>query len=178
MRRVSWHDAQAWCAWLNQTLTTAPACAGSSIARLVREQGWRVALPSELEWEKAARGGLSGSVFPWADDPDLNRANHEDSQIGDTSVVGCFAANGFGLFDLGGNVCEWTRSIALRYPYDSTDPKREDLKAADDVERVLRGGSWTEHRFFARCASRLVDLPGNRNVSFGFRVVLRSSPVP
>jgi hypothetical protein len=133
VRWVSWHDAQAWCDWLNETLATSPACAGSPIARLVREQGWRVALPSELEWEKAARGGLGGSVFPWPGDADPNRANYGDSQIGDTSAVGCFAANGFGLFDMVGNVWEWTRSIRLPYPYDPTDPKREDLKAGDDV---------------------------------------------
>jgi formylglycine-generating enzyme required for sulfatase activity len=114
VRRVSWHDAQAWCDWLNEMLATSPACAGSPIARLVREHGWRVGLPSELEWEKAARGGLSGSVFPWPGDADANRANHNDyndSQMSNTSVVGCFAANGYGLFDMVGNVWEWTRSI-------------------------------------------------------------------
>ena len=100
VRYVSWHDAKDWCDWLNETLTTSPACAGSPLARLVREQGWRVALPSEPEWEKAARGGLSGSVFPWPGDADANRANYDDSRIGDTSVVGCFAANGFDLYDL------------------------------------------------------------------------------
>jgi formylglycine-generating enzyme required for sulfatase activity len=124
VRRVSWHDAQDWCDWLNEMLANAPACAGSPIARLVREQGWRVALPSELEWEKAARGGLSGSVFPWPGDADANRANHNDyndSQMSNTSVVGCFAANGYGLFDMVGNVWEWTRSINLPYPYDPTD---------------------------------------------------------
>ena len=122
MRWVSWHDAQAWCDWLNQTLVSSPACAGSPIARLVREEGWRIAMPSELEWEKAARGGLSGSVFPWLGGADSNRANYLDSRIGDTSVVECFAANGFGLFDIVGNVGEWTRSVWLPYPYDATDP--------------------------------------------------------
>ena len=134
VRWVSWHEAEAWCDWLNQILPTSPACAGSPIARLVREQGWRIALPSELEREKAARGGLGGSVFPWADDVDPNRANYDDLQIGDTSVVGCFAANGFGLCDMVGNVGEWTRSIGLPYPYDATDPKREDLRRFPEIE--------------------------------------------
>ena len=177
VRYVSWHDAKDWCDWLNETLTTSPACAGSPLARLVREQGWRVALPSEPEWEKAARGGLSGSVFPWPGDADANRANYDDSRIGDTSVVGCFAANGFGLCDMVGNVWEWTRSIYLPYPYDATDPKREDLQAGDNVSRVVRGGSWLNPRGFARCASRFGFHPGGRDVDLGFRVVLRSPPV-
>jgi formylglycine-generating enzyme required for sulfatase activity len=146
VRWVSWHEALAWCDWLNEVLTTGQAFAGSPVARLVREHGWRVALPSELEWEKAARGSLSGAVFPWGDDADPNGANYDDSQIGDTSVVGCFAANGFGLFDMVGNVWEWTRSLYLDYPYDPADPKREDLMAGDDVSRVVRGGSWFVRR--------------------------------
>ena len=177
VRRVSWHDAQAWCDWLNETLATSPACAGSPIARLVRQHGWRVGLPNELEWEKAARGGLGGSFFPWPGDADANRANYGDSQIRDTSVVGCFAANGYGLFDMVGNVWEWTRSIRLPYPYDVTDPKREDLGAGDDVLRVVRGGSWSDRRDFARCAARGRYRPAFRNDDSGFRVVLRSSPV-
>ncbi len=177
VRWVSWHDAQVWCDWLNETLATSPACAGSPIARLVREHGWRVGLPNELEWEKAARGGLAGSVFPWPGDADPNRANDDDSQIGDTSAVGCFAANGFGLLDMVGNVWEWTRSVWLPYPYDVTDPKREDLGAGDDVWRVVRGGAWHLHRDLARCASRCWFLPARRSARSGFRVVLRSSPV-
>jgi len=172
-RRVNWHEAHAWCDWLNEMLATSPACIGSPIARLVREQGWRVALPSELEWEKAARGGLGGSAFPWPGDADPNRANYAESQIGDTSAVGCFVANGFGLFDMVGNVWEWTRSIYLPYPYDPTDPKREELKADEEARRVVRGGSWSLRRDLARCASRSGHRPGLRHVSVGFRVVLR-----
>jgi formylglycine-generating enzyme required for sulfatase activity len=76
-----------------------------------------------------------------------------------------------------GNVWEWTRSIELPYPYDATDPKREDLKAGDDVWRVVRGGSWYYHRAYARCAARFGLHPGLRDGDGGFRVVLRSSPV-
>ncbi|MEF8707110.1 MAG: SUMF1/EgtB/PvdO family nonheme iron enzyme, partial [Candidatus Accumulibacter sp. UW27] len=149
VRWVSWHEALAWCDWLNEVLTSDPAFAGSPVARLVREHGWRVALPSELEWEKAARGSLSGAVFPWGDDADPNRGNYDDSKIGDTSAVGCFPANDFGLWDMAGNVWEWTHSLYLDYPYDPADPKREDLMAGDDVSRVVRGGSWFVRRVLA-----------------------------
>ena len=111
VRWVSWHEARAYCDWLNNQLATSPVLAKSEIARLVRERQWRVALPSELEWEKAARGGLPDAVFSWGDTPDPNRANYVDSGIGDTSAVGCFSANGFGLHDMIGNVWEWTRSL-------------------------------------------------------------------
>ncbi|KFB68793.1 MAG: Serine/threonine-protein kinase pkn1 [Candidatus Accumulibacter vicinus] len=185
VRWVRWHEALAWCDWLNEVLATSDVFAGHPIVKLVRENGWRIALPSELEWEKAARGGLSTAVFPWGDDANPNRANYSDSRIGDTSVVGCFAANDFGLFDMVGNVWEWTRSLwgddvekpAFDYPYDANDPRREALDAADGILRVVRGGSWDFPRDYARCACRGGLHPGTRDDGCGFRVVLRSSPV-
>jgi formylglycine-generating enzyme required for sulfatase activity len=142
---------------------------------LVRQHQWRVALPSELEWEKAARGGLRDAVFSWGNDVDPARANYDDSGIGDTSAVGCFPANDFGLYDMIGNVFEWTRSLYKPYPY-HPDDGREDLEAADDVERVVRGGSWG-----SPVTSRAAPIaswldPDNRSDGIGFRVVLRSSP--
>ena len=183
---VSLHEALAYCEWLNELLATAPVLEGCKAARLVREGSWQVSLPSELEWEKAARGGLDSAVFSWGDTPDPNRANYRESEIGDTSVVGCFAANGFGLQDLIGNVWEWTRSLWGRdrqkpdfgYPYDPSDEKREALDTGDDVLRVVRGGSWAHGRVSARCASRGASEPGYRDVYLGFRVVLRPAPVP
>ena len=76
----------------------------------MRSGSWQVGLPSELEWEKAARGGLQNAIFSWGDTPDPNRANYADSEIGDTSPVGCFPPNGFGLHDMIGDLWEWTRS--------------------------------------------------------------------
>lgn len=120
VRRVSWHEARAYCEWLNERLATSPVLEGIAVARLVREGRWRIVLPSELEWEKAARGGLPDAVYPWGDTPDPDRANYDDSGIGDTSAVGCFPANGFGLHDTIGNVWEWTRSLWVAYPYKPT----------------------------------------------------------
>ena len=113
----------AYCGWLSGLLITAQELEGTEPARLVRDGGWSVGLPSELEWEKASRGGRVGALFPWGDAPDPSRANSVDSGIDVTSTnivtstVGCFPANGFGLLDMIGNVWEWTRSRLEPYPY-------------------------------------------------------------
>ena len=178
VRWVSWHEARAYCEWLNEMLATSPVLEGIAVARLVREGPWRMALPSELEWEKAARGGLPDAVYSWGDTPDPDRANYDDSGIVDTSTVGCFPANGFGLHDTIGNVWEWTRSLWVAYPYKPDDPSREDLDAGNDESRVVRGGSWYVSRDYARCAYRVGLPPDSRSDDIGFRVVLRSPPVP
>ena len=181
MTGVNWRTALAYCTWLNDKLAEMP---DNAIAQLVRA-GWRVTLPSELEWEKAARGGLSDATYPWGDGADANRTNYRNTAIGGTSAVGCFPANDYGLRDMSGNVWEWTRSLwgkgwekpQFAYPYDPADRQREDLDAGDVVLRVVRGGSWHLHRDFARCAFRFKSLPANRADYLGFRVLLRSSPV-
>ncbi len=162
---------------LGSELVTSPVLAQSETERLVRERQWCVALPSELEWEKAARGGLPDAVFSWGDMPDPDRANYDDSGIGATSAVGCFPVNGFGLHDMIGNVGEWTRSHYASYPYRGDDG-RENLKASDLDFIVLRGGSWSGFRGGARCTFRVGTRPGDRYFGVGFRVVVRSAPVP
>jgi formylglycine-generating enzyme required for sulfatase activity len=113
------------------------------------------------------------------------QANAEKS-IGETSTPGIFAGgqSPYGCEDLAGNVWEWTRSLwgtdwqkpDFGYPYDANDRLREDPGAPDKVWRVVRGGSWNDHRDDARCGVRLGSHPGDR-LAIGFRVVLRSSPV-
>jgi formylglycine-generating enzyme required for sulfatase activity len=176
VRYVNWNDAIAYCDWLNGELAQSLAFAKSPVARLVRELGWRVTLPSELEWEKAARGGLRDKVFSWGDEADPERANCDETGIGDTSAVGCFPANGYGLYDMLGNVWEWSRSKYMDYPYDSSDPAREDL-TPDQTDRFVRGGSWVDDRDGARCAARGRSRPDDRDLDLGFRVVLRAAPV-
>lgn len=177
VRWVSWNGAQAYCAWLQRMCCESPALADCAAARRVRDQGWQVALPSELEWEKAARGGHAGLVFPWGDEPEPQRANYADSGIGDSSVVGCFAPNDHGLFDMVGNLWEWTRS-PWQKAYGEAMLAVEAV--APDGERnklVVRGGSWLFHCGSARCAIRSWLPSDSRNDYLGFRVVLRSSHV-
>jgi hypothetical protein len=108
---VSWHEAMAYCRWLQTVLETSEASGFQSIRECLAA-GWRVRLPTEAEWERAARG-TDGGKFPWGNDPDPNRANYDDSEIGGTSAVGCFPGGKTPAecFDMSGNVWEWTVSL-------------------------------------------------------------------
>jgi formylglycine-generating enzyme required for sulfatase activity len=178
MRWVSWREAREYCRWLNGVLQTSTDLASCELVEKVRGGHWHVTLPSELEWEKAARGGLVGAIFPWGDGPDPNRANYFDSNIVNTSAVGCFPPNDYGLYDMVGNLLELTRTLwGFDYPYPLDDLRREDLKAGNDKSRVTRGGSWLNNRGGSSCAVRGGYWPIFRSDYVGFRVVLRSAPV-
>ncbi|HHH42616.1 MAG TPA: hypothetical protein ENK49_00615 [Gammaproteobacteria bacterium] len=179
---VSWHETLKYCDWLTETLRQWEGTP-ELVARLLREENWRITLPSEAEWEKAARGA-NGRIFPWGDESDPNKANYGDTGIGRTSPVGCFPAGASpsGCQDMAGNVWEWTRSLwgekryrlDWHYPYDPADG-RENLQAPDDTFRVVRGGAFHVNRRLARCAYRGMYDPPDRDDRLGFRVVLRLS---
>ena len=158
---VSWYEALQYCEWLTERLRVWEQTP-EPLKRLLRAKGWQVMLPSEAEWEKAARG-QDGRIYPWGNTFDSNRANVDETGIGTTSAVGCFpdGASPYGILDLSGNVWEWTRSLwgrdfdkpEYRYPYQPNDG-REDLNASNDVRRVLRGGG-----FFSQSEGRPLCLP-------------------
>jgi formylglycine-generating enzyme required for sulfatase activity len=168
---VSWHDARAYCSWLDEMLRSW-AHPPEPLASLQRRSGWRISLPTEAEWEKAARG-TEGNIFPWGNELDPNRANYKDTEIGETSSVGCFPAGASpcGCLDMAGNVWEWCFSKYERYPY-VADNDREDL--TDTGVRVVRGGSFNLNPWDVRCACRDFDHPVNRYDLLGFRVVVVS----
>lgn len=152
---VTWFEAQAYCAWLSA------------------QTGQTYTLPSEIEFEAAARG-TAGREYPYGSPFDSVRGNTFESHIRRTTPVGIFDnATPEGAFDLTGNAYTWTRSLydkeRFKYPY-HPDDGRED---ADDVEtrRVVRGGSWFNNQDFARAAYRSWDAPYDRLITFGFRVV-------
>jgi len=171
---VTWYDALAYCRWLTGKLRAWPGTPEPLATRL-REEGWVITLPSEAEWEKAARG-TDGWIFPWGEEPDPYRANYGDTGIGTTSAVGCFPGGGspYGVEDLSGNVWEWTRSLYGEYPYVPGDG-REDLEAGREVRRVLRGGAFFDVAGGVRCAYRVRLDPSYRSWFSGFRLV--ASPV-
>lgn len=169
---VSWPEARAYADWLQRRLQVSSVFDKHAIAGLVREQGCTLALPHERVWEKAARGGGNRAVFPWGDTADAERGNYDDTGIADTSAVGSFPGNGFGLHDMVGNVWEWTRT-EHGAPYSAPEPEASTESSAI----VVRGGGWYDPRFAARCAFRHWAPPGDRDDPLGFRVVLCCSPV-
>ena len=159
---VSWYDALKYSRWLAQI--TGTSCR----------------LPSEAEWEKAARG-TDGRTYPWGDVADPRRANYDETGIGGTSAVERFphGASPYGCLDMSGNVWEWTRSLwgedlfepAFTYPYDPADG-REAARAPKSVLRIVRGGSFYGNALHARCACRYRNQADGNWGNFGFRVCL------
>lgn len=158
---VSWFEAMAYCRWLDARMK------GVDPGR----EGYIVRLPTEAEWEKAARSGDSRR-YVWGNDPwDEERANISDSGIGHPTSVGMYpqGATPTSSLDVIGNVWEWALSLYRDYPYKPEDG-RNDLEA--EGARVVRGGSWNGDRRLARCSVRGWDCPDFFDPYCGFRVVL------
>jgi formylglycine-generating enzyme required for sulfatase activity len=148
---VTWKQAIAYCRWLERVYLLP------------------FRLPTEAEWEKAARG-TDGRAFPWGNGLEPTVGNF-DNKVGYITPVDRYqeGASPYGVVDMAGNALEWTSSLYRPYPY-QTEDGREDLVV--DGDRVLRGGCYNRSSMLARCASRIHASPDASHDYFGFRVAL------
>ena len=151
----SWHEAMHYCEWLNQ-----------QTARHFR-------LPTEAEWELAARGGLEQKQFPWGDERPQSLPNYASRWQSGPEPVAQYAPNAFGLHDIGDNVHEWCSDwydpnyYAISPDRNPQGPEHSSMKPA---RKSSRGGSWRHHIKVARCSARSSIPPEFQYADYGFRV--------
>jgi formylglycine-generating enzyme len=151
---VSWHEAKQYCAWLTA------------------QSGRNFRLPTEAEWECAARGGLEQKQFPWGDDPPQALPNYAARWQTGPEPVAQYAPNAFGLYDIGDNVHEWCSDwydpnyYAISPDRNPEGPERSPMQPP---RKASRGGSWRHHVKVARCSARSSIPPEFQYADYGFR---------
>jgi len=147
----SWFDAVVYCAWLTQIT------------------GRRYRLPTESEWERAARGGLEQKQYPWGDDPPESLANYATRWKTGPERVGLAEQNAYGLCDIGANIHEWCADWFCA-DYYAVAAERNPQGPASGSRRASRGGSWRHYTKVSRCAARSSIPPEFQYADYGFRV--------
>ncbi len=155
---ISWYDALAF------------------LMRLDELSGKSCRLPTEAEWEKAARG-TDGRIYPWGNEWDVSKGNFGEMRLKRTTPVGSYpsGASPYGCLDMGGNVYEWCSDWFHPETYKYA-PADNPGGAADGRRKVIRGGSWVPRgEFAARCANRAAYEPTERVHNVGFRIVISAA---
>lgn len=148
---VSWFEATQYCQWLSA------------------RSGRRYRLPMEAEWERAARGGVESKLFPWGDTPPQWLPDYDKRWKTGPEPVGRYAANAFGLYDIGENVHEWCNDW-YQADYYAVSPEQNPRGPESGQRRASRGGSWRHHIKVSRCAARSSIPPEFQYADYGFRV--------
>jgi formylglycine-generating enzyme required for sulfatase activity len=150
---VSWFEAAQYCEWLSNVT------------------GRHYRLPTEAEWERAARGGIDGKLFPWGDAPPQSLPNYERRWHTGPERVAKYSPNTFGLYDICENVHEWC-SDWYQADYYAVSPERNPRGPESGNRRASRGGSWRHHIKASRCAARSSIPPQFQYADYGFRVAV------
>jgi len=157
---VSWHDAVAYCDWLGRS----DGCGA---------RGIKFRLPTEAEWERAARGGREGELFPWGNEPPQSLPGYAHRCAADwksgPEPAGSGDPNAFGLYNMCDNVHEWC-SDWYGAGYYAVSPDRNPRGPERGDRRASRGGSWRHHIKMSRCAARSSIPPEFHYADYGFRV--------
>ncbi len=193
---VTWYEALAFCRWLEEQISKLANQQISHSLSAIRHSQFTVRLPTEAQWEKAARGSPSpllpalseacpepgrrvegagetegghARIYPWGDELDPDKANYDETGIGATSPVGCFPAGAspYGVLDMSGNVWEW---CLTKWRGNYRQPADDSLQGTES--RVVRGGAFSGYCRVVRCASRYRNDPNYRSWNYGFRVVV------
>ena len=156
---VTFYEAVAYCDWLS------------------RKTDRKYALPNEAQWEKACRGGTH-NIYPWGDEMDAERSNHGQTSL---SIVDLYPEqNEYGVFDMVGNVRQWTCTVwgekriapDARYAYPYKDDGRNDLNASRQLRRVVRGSTMNDDARWLRCSARSGQVPDDAGARISFRVAM------
>jgi sulfatase modifying factor 1 len=148
---VSWFDAARYCEWLRGVT------------------GEPIRLPTEAEWECAARGGAVGTLYPWGDDPPESRPDYATRWLTGPEPCSRRAPNGYGVYDMCENVHEWC-SDWYGADYYRVSPDRNPRGPETGARRVSRGGSWRHRIKMSRCAARSSIPPDFHYADYGFRM--------